>query len=43
MLKAYRLSELNFLFVLKVANIRGFILVKCSEQKSRFKKSVIMA
>ena len=42
-LKAYRLSELNFLFVLIVANIRCFILIKCSEQKSRFKKSVIMA
>jgi hypothetical protein len=25
-LKAYRLSELNFLFVLKIANIRCFIL-----------------
>jgi hypothetical protein len=37
-LKAYRLSELNFLFVLIVANIRCFILIKCSEQKSRFKK-----
>ena len=41
-LKAYRLSESNFLSVLKVANIRCFILIKCSEQKSRFKKSVIM-
>jgi len=40
-LKAYRLSELNFLFILKVANIRCFILIKCSEQKTRFKKSVI--
>ena len=37
------MSELNFVFVLKVANIRCFILIKCSEQKSRFKKSVIMA
>ena len=26
-LKAYRLSELNFLFILKVANIRCFILI----------------
>ena len=42
-LKAYRLSELNFLFILKVANIRCFILIKCSEQKARFKKSVIMS
>jgi hypothetical protein len=42
-LKAYRPSELNFLFILKVANIRRFILIKCSEQKARFKKSVIMS
>jgi hypothetical protein len=42
-LKAYRLSELNCLFILKVANIRCFILIKCSEQKARFKKSVIMS
>ena len=41
-LKAYRLSELNFVFILKVANIRCFILIKCSEQKARFKKSVII-
>jgi len=26
-LKAYRLSELNFFFILKVANIRCFILI----------------
>jgi hypothetical protein len=42
-LKAYRLSELNFLFILKVANIQCFILIKCSEQKARFKKYVIMS
>ena len=41
--KAYRLSELNFLFILKVANIRCFILLKYSEQKARFKKCVIMS
>ena len=38
-LKVYRLSELIFLFILKVANIRCFILIKCSEQK----KYVIMS
>ena len=27
-----------FLFILKVANIRCFILIKCSEQEARFKK-----
>jgi hypothetical protein len=27
MLKAHRLSELNFLFILEVANIRCFILI----------------
>ena len=43
MLKAHMLSELNFLFILKVANIQCFILIKCSEQKARFKKSVIMS
>jgi hypothetical protein len=42
LLKAHRLSELNFLFILKVAKIRCFILIKCFEQKARFKKSVIM-
>jgi hypothetical protein len=36
-------QKLNFLFILKVANIRCFILIKCSEQKARFKKSVIMS
>ena len=28
---------MNFLFILKVANIRCFILIKCSEQKARYK------
>jgi len=32
-----------FLFILKVANIRCFILIKCSEQKARFKKYLIMS
>ena len=40
-LKAHRLSELKILFILKVGNIQCFILIKCSEQKARFKKSVI--
>jgi hypothetical protein len=31
------------LFILKVANIRCFILIKCSEQEARFKKYVIMS
>jgi hypothetical protein len=40
----YRLSELiDFLLILKVANIRCFILIKYSEQKTRFKKSGIMS
>ena len=42
-LKAYRLSELIIFFILKVANIRYFILIKCSEQEARFKKYVIMS
>ena len=37
-LKAYKLSELIFLFISKVANIRCFILIKCSEQEAGFKK-----
>ena len=42
-LKAYKLSELIFFgFMLKVVNIRCFILIKCSEQEARFKKYVIM-
>jgi hypothetical protein len=41
-LKAYRLSELIFLFILKVANIRCFILIKCSEPKARLKKMKIV-
>ena len=32
-----------FLFILKVANIRCFILKKCSEQEARFKKYAIMS
>jgi len=32
-----------FLFTLQVANIRYFILIKCSEQEARFKKYVIMS
>jgi hypothetical protein len=32
-----------FLFILKVANIRCFILIKCSEQEVRFKKYAIMS
>ena len=32
-----------FLFMLKVANIRCCILIKCSEQKDRFTKSVMMS
>jgi hypothetical protein len=43
LLKAHRLSELNFLFILKVANIQCFILIKCFEQKARFKKVAIMS
>ena len=38
-----RLSQLNILFILKVANIRCVILIKCSEQEARFKKYVIMS
>ena len=37
-LKAYSRSDWFFLFILKVANIRCFILIKCSEQEARFKK-----
>jgi hypothetical protein len=35
---------MNFMsfFILKVANIRRFILIQCSEQEARFKKYVIM-
>ena len=32
-----------FLSILKVANIRCFILVQCSEQEARFKKYAIMS
>ena len=37
-LKAYSRSNWFFLFILKVANIRCFILIKCSEQEVRLKK-----
>ena len=42
-LKAYSSSNWFFLFILKVANIRCFILIKCSEQEARFKKYAIMS
>ena len=32
-----------FLFILKVANIGCFILIKCSEQEARFKTYAIMS
>jgi hypothetical protein len=41
--KAYSRSDRFFLLILKFANIRCFILIKCSEQKTRFKKYVIMS
>jgi hypothetical protein len=41
-LKAYSRSNL-FFFILKVANIRCFILIKCSEQEVGFKKYAIMS
>jgi hypothetical protein len=37
-LKAYSRTDWFFLFILKVANIRCLILIKCSEQEARFKK-----
>ena len=41
-LKAY--SSWNcFFFILKVPNIRCFILIKCSEQEASFKKYVIIS
>ena len=36
--KGIQAVRIAFLFVLKVANIRCFIQIKCSEQKSRFNK-----
>ena len=43
-LKEYNAVRIEFvLFILKAANIRCFILIKCSEQKVRFKKYVIMS
>jgi hypothetical protein len=42
-LKTYSRSDwFFFLFILKVANIRCFILIKCSEQEARFKKYAII-
>ena len=32
-----------YYLLLKVANIRCFILIKCSEQEARFKKYAIMS
>ena len=40
---AFKGQNWIFLFILKVANIRGFILIKCSEQEARFKKYVKMS
>jgi hypothetical protein len=43
-LKEYNAVRIYFfLFILKAANIRCFILIKCSEQNVRFKKYVIMS
>jgi len=36
-------QNLFCLFILKVANIRCVILIKCSEQEARVKKYVIMS
>ena len=39
MLKGIQAVRIDFfLFILKIANIRCFILIKCSEQETRFKK-----
>ena len=35
--------RIEFFCLLKVANIRCFILIKCSEQEARFKKYAIMS
>ena len=40
-IQAFRIDF--FLSILKVVNIRCFILIKCSEQKARFKKYAIMS
>jgi hypothetical protein len=40
--KGIQSLKLNF-FILKVANIRCFILIKCSEQEARFKKYDMMS
>ena len=37
-------AQIDFFWsILKVANIRCFILIKCSEQEARFKKYAIMS
>jgi len=42
--KGIQALRIDFLlFILKVANIRCFILIKCSEQETRFKKYAIMS
>ena len=41
--KGIQAVRIEILFILKVANIQCFILIKCSEQKARYKKSVIMS
>jgi hypothetical protein len=41
--KGIQSFKLIFLFLLKVVNIRCFILIKCSEQEARFKKYAIMS
>ena len=42
-LKGIQAVKIDFFFILKVANIRCFILIKCSEQEARFKKYVILS
>ena len=42
-IKGIQAVRIELLFILKVANIRCFILIKCSEQEARFKKYVIMS
>jgi hypothetical protein len=42
-LKGIQAVRIDFFFILKVANIRCFILIKCSQQEARFKKYVIMS
>ena len=40
--KGIQAVRIDFI-ILKVANIRCFILIKCSEQEARFKTYVIMS